>query len=171
MNTWKDIVGYNGRYQVNINGEVRVKLKDKRRRCGDWRILTGSKYSTGYIFFKLNNDKRYSQHRLVAEYFIPNPDNKPFVNHINGIKHDNRIENLEWCTHQENCAHALINGLLDDARKKQGAATSIRQRKPVLCTYTGIFFDGMIDACKALNLVYRTQICNINYGKSRFVYV
>ena len=171
METWKDIAGYDGRYQINVFGQVRAKIKDVRKKRGGFRVLKGSRYSTGYIMFKLDNDKRFSQHRLIAEYFIPNPEGKMFVNHINAIRDDNRVENLEWVTPRENFKHAEAMGLLDNGRKRQGAFMSIFKRKPVLCNITGIQYDGMKDACEALNLKYRTEICRINYRKSRFVYV
>lgn len=73
--------------------------------------------SKGYLRIDINMDgtrktrKTYKVHRIVAQCFIPNPDNKPQVNHINGIKTDNRAENLEWCTNAENQKHAVRTGL------------------------------------------------------------
>lgn len=65
----------------------------------------------GYLRIRIKG-KIYSQHRLIAEAFILNLENKPQINHKNGIKSDNRIENLEWCSPSENVQHAIINGLI-----------------------------------------------------------
>jgi hypothetical protein len=164
MNLWKDIKGYNGRYQVNINGQVRSNLND-----GQSRILTGSLYNTGYINFKLFKNKRFSQHRLIAEYFIPNIENKPQVNHINGIKNDNRIENLEWATAKENCNHAERTGLNKIMRNAQ----SKRLNKQTIDLYTGIIFDSLKNACESLNLkssTERQRMSNKNYN-NRLQYI
>ena len=157
---WKDIKGYEGRYQVNELGCVRVKLRDSRKRRGVYKYLTGSIYSNGYIVFKIDNDIRMSKHRLIAIYFIPNPDNKPMVNHIDGNKLNNAIDNLEWCTAKENFDHAERTGLYVRTRESQLKA-AIRRKKPTIDSFTGVVFDGLNDACDSLNLNRNTERVHI----------
>lgn len=98
---WKDIPHYEGRYLISNYGRVFSLLSNK--------ILSMRQNDDGYIVISLQgkDHKRKTEkvHRLVALAFIPNPDNKPEVNHLNCIRNDNRIENLEWVTRAENCAY------------------------------------------------------------------
>ena len=106
---WKPILGYEERYEVSNLGMIR---KIQGRYAG--RILKCFTDSDGYLCISLTKDyksKSFFVHRLVAMTFIPNLENKPQVNHINGIKSDNRVENLEWVTASENMQHAWKNGL------------------------------------------------------------
>lgn len=106
MNKWTEIKNYPN-YVITDDGKVKSKITNK--------ILTGGLNESGYVCFTLKNEngKRIERaHRLVAETFIKNPKDEKIVNHINGIKTDNRVENLEWCSLLHNVQHAYENGLM-----------------------------------------------------------
>lgn len=106
---WKDIPGFEGRYYISSMGRV------KSVRPGWGVYIMKQKDTCGYYTVQLGNtQKTYYVHRLVAEAFVPNPDNKPQVNHINEDKHDNRAENLNWMTRSENCNWGTRNQRIRD---------------------------------------------------------
>lgn len=115
---WKDVNGYEGRYQVSNFGRIKStrewrgnKYKERYAECD--KLLSGYVGNTGYIFVHLDG-KNCTLHRLVAKAFIPNPYNMPQVNHKDGNKLNNCVENLEWCTNKENAIHARESGLLSE---------------------------------------------------------
>ena len=132
-----------GKYIINRNGFLKSIKKQNY-------ILKGSKDKEGwYINYMLLGKKTYL-HRILAENFIPNPLNKKYVNHINGIKSDNRIENLEWCTCSENAIHAHKNGL------NYRPCNSGKKKKPVIqMTTNGEFvkkWDSISEAARNMNV-------------------
>lgn len=99
---WKDIKGYEGLYQISSLGNVKSLNYHRERRE---KLLNQELDIHGYYkitLWKNNVYKKYSIHKLVAEAFIPNPNNCQYINHKNEIKTDNKIENLEWCTAKYN---------------------------------------------------------------------
>ena len=115
---WIDVVGYEGLYQVSNLGRVKnLKRKvpyAKGMRTIPERILRNHINECGYVYVRLYKDakgKNIKLHRIVAQAFIKNPENKRCVNHIDGNKQNNRAENLEWVTHSENMQHASDSGL------------------------------------------------------------
>lgn len=108
---WKPVVGYEKYFLVSSTGEIYSRLKNRN-------IKTSKNYA-GYVRFSTRiselggNILNFRVHRLVAQAFIPNPENKPYVNHINSDRSDNRVDNLEWCTAKENIQHGMINGGID----------------------------------------------------------
>ena len=138
---WVDIDGFDGYYQVSNLGRIRSYLS---RGCAKHReepvILSGSLVG-GYIQIALRREGRTVQpmvHRLVAEAFVPNPDKKPEVNHINGDKADNRAGNLEWTTRSENMKHAFYT-----LHRHLGS-----EGKKVRCIETGVVYPSIHAAAR-----------------------
>lgn len=112
---WKDILGYEGKYQVSNQGRVRnlkrkCRMVYERQRTVRERILKAEVKTDGYCRVTLSlptKRRREYVHRLVCEAFLPNPENKPCVNHKDGNRENNSLSNLEWCTVMENTKDRL----------------------------------------------------------------
>lgn len=126
---WKDIKDYE-RYQISNYGRIRRKatmrnvgIKNVSKVFREEKILKPLKLTKGYLGIVLYSDnvkaKTFKIHRLVALSFIPNPNNLPQVNHIDGNKENNCVTNLEWITNTENQRHAIKNGLVDLELRKR----------------------------------------------------
>lgn len=177
MEIWKDIVGYESLYQVSNLGRVKRFYANRPS-----IIKKGTKDKDGYLRLCLskNNNRMYFYiHRLVVKSFMLNTQNKPCVNHKNGIKDDNRLENLEWCTYSENIRHADTTGLRVFTKGKSnhmfGKVNGLHHNsKIVLNTETGIYYDCAKEAAKAHQYNYSTLKNHLNglyKNKTPLVYV
>ena len=119
MEEWRDIEGYEGLYQVSNEGRVKSLERSYTERNGrkathtlKERILRPSKNSKKYcsvMLSKNGSEKRYLVHRLVAQAFVPNPNDYPAVNHKDENPKNNKVENLEWCTYEYNSNYGTRN--------------------------------------------------------------
>ena len=106
---WRDVGGYEGLYKISNRG----RIKSYQGRYKKPKILKTTMTTTGYKKIELTKNKRKKSlkvHRLVAEAFLPNEENKPYVNHIDNNPLNNDVMNLEWCTQKENMVHSAIYG-------------------------------------------------------------
>ena len=152
---WRDVPGYEGLYQVSNYGGVRSMNYNKK--LGNIRELKQKLRDNGYLEVHLSKDskrKYFLVHRLVAEAFLENPDNKPQVNHIDGDKSNNYVSNLEYTTNGENQKHAYSTRL----KNAQGAYEA--NRKSVRCITTGKEFDSITEAALYYNIKSNSKICN-----------
>jgi hypothetical protein len=150
-------------YSVTEDGKVWSSLTNKFLKAGLGKV--------GYYVVALhkdNNQKTFNVHRLVAESFLNNVDNKLFVNHINGIKTDNNITNLEWCTAKENNIHAHKIGLnyISKSNRIEASRTAKEKfSKIVLDTQTGVFYNSAREAAMAKGINSNTLHGRLNGSK------
>lgn len=134
MEFWKDVIGYEGVYQVSNKGRVK-RIGKYKNQVSEWpsnRILKAAKKDNGYMYCQLSKDNKTKPkmiHRLVAEAFIDNPESKPTVNHIDGDRTNNSVENLEWATYKENNIHSLyeLNGHFPGKRQNKRGSKAVIQ--------------------------------------------
>lgn len=131
---------FNPKYIISNKGFV-ISLVRK------FHLLNIRRDKNGYVHYYIRDlsagkRKDFKAHRLVAEYFIDNPNDYPIVNHIDGNKANNHIENLEWCTYSQNNIHAYKNGL-NTSKKKQ-------------CTINGVNYESITEAANQLGVSRKT---------------
>lgn len=145
---WKEIPNYEGYFEVSTLGNFRskdriIKYKQSGTRNYPGKLLKVEVMQDGYsriVLMKESVKKRYMCHRLVAETYIPNPNNKPYVNHIDGNRSNNCVENLEWCTQSENERHSI-----DELGKSMKGKTT---PKSVRCIENGTIYKSMSEAVR-----------------------
>lgn len=149
IEAWKDVIGYEGRYKVSNTGKVFKTIDSQLSNIGEVRLHINAR---GYVTASLYKDgkaKNFVVHRLVAQAFIENKDNKDVVNHKDGNKTNNIVTNLEWCTKSENQIHAYETGLIK--RKKYGDGPNA---KIVINTQTGEKFLSVVGLAESLGISY-----------------
>jgi hypothetical protein len=174
------MVGYEGYYQYSNTLKIKslpriITRRDGRKRTIVERILPVS-YTSNYarVFISKNNKCAYVQlHKFFAKQFIPNPENKKYVNHKNGNKHDFSLCNLEWATKGEDLKHAYRTGL---KVKLNGSKSNFYKNKYlehktggrnknaviVLDTTNGVFYECIKDAARSKNINYGTLVARLS---------
>lgn len=177
MEIWKDIEGYEGKYQVSNLGNVKSL---NYNRTGKEKILKFKENRDNYLqvgLYKDGKEKAYYVHRLVAEVFIDKVEGKDFVDHIDGNRQNNVYTNLRYCTHKENCNFELCKKHQSEAQKGKyigeknhmyGKTGELHHRsKPVLCLETGQIYGSTYEIERELKINHSSisACCN---GKQKF---
>lgn len=168
LEQWKDLnLSYVGKYQISNYGRIR---NNKNKIVRQTNSING--YKIRRFRVKKNVEKAFFIHRLVAEAFIPNPENKPQVNHINRLKYDNRVENLEWVTRSENAIHLCNNEKHKDILKRVKYYRSKKVRVEEIENPNNFKdFNSAADVARYYNVSTGniSSICNNKNGVSSFL--
>ena len=167
LEEWKDIKGYEGYYQVSDCGKVRslnriVKHGYSKRQAVKGRVRKNHLTLAGYLTITLSREAKYeifAIHRLIGLHFIKNPKNKKTINHIDGNKLNNCVDNLEWATHSENTLHAYKLGMINN--------TGCSHKKVIQYDLNGVElnrFKSMADASRETG-ISRTGIIGCCSGR------
>ena len=167
---WKDIEGYEGIYQVSNFGRAKSlgRVIDTKNGRTTVKGVIMSPCGKPYLFVYLNKNhksKYHAVHRLVAQAFIPNLENKPQVNHIDGNKTNNAVSNLEWVTQSENMLHAYRIGL-EKSPKGRHNYWSEKKTKAIHLNGIELLFNSVTECSKALGIGKRRIRYLRQYGKT-----
>ena len=162
MENWRDIVNFKG-YQASDYGRVRSFVNNRHGICDKWHLLKPQPNHKGYYTVCLGRGNRRLVHGLVAEAFIPNPDNLPLVRHMDDNPKNNRVDNLQWGTQKDNMQDCVKHGrLVGDTR----AAIESKKKRVIAISKDGgrsIAFNSINEAARALN-VWPQHICHVLQG-------
>lgn len=168
---WKDIKDYENHYQISNFGNIK-SLKD-----GKGKMLKLKKGKNGYLYTNLSKNgkvKTYTVHKLVAQTFILNPENKPEIDHINTVRNDNRVENLRWVTRKENNNNLLTKEKMSNAHEGKKLSEECKKKlseirkglnnptaRAVVCLENGIVYSTITQCAEELGLSTSniTKVC------------
>lgn len=167
---WKAIEGFEGYYEISNLGRLKsldrvVKCRTRSKMIAG-KIMNPTPNKNGYLCVDLRkNGKRHGSriNRLVAIAFIPNPNDLPEVNHMDGNKKNNIASNLEWATGSQNTRHAVRYGFIDIGKAQKA------RKRPVICTTTGDQYASATEAAKMLGLNHQS-ISRVALGQRKSIH-
>jgi hypothetical protein len=188
MEVWKDVPGYEGLYQASNIGRIKSLVKWDGNHWTKEKIMSFHKDKKGYIKSSLSKDGKHKTiyvHQIICKTFIPSIENKPHINHKDGNKQDNSVNNLEWCTQQENNIHRfkVLGYKISDETKKKMSLRMRGKNNPmygtnrsginaptykgkIICLNNNKIYDICSDACKDLN-ISASAISNVLNNKRK----